>query len=63
MDLYDLRGLYLDTYWRDSENSIYLDDMKEPLPDAPLKVKNSYEHYKCQIEYLKRNIHNSLYRR
>ena len=35
----DYSKLKLDTFWREPENRIYLDDMYEPLPNAPIEIK------------------------
>ena len=35
--MYDFTRIMLDTFWREPQNRIYLDDMYEPLPNAPKK--------------------------
>lgn len=47
--MYDFSRIKFDTFWRESQNRIYLDDMYEPLPNAPEDVIDSYNHYKNQI--------------
>ena len=38
------------------QNRIYLDDMYEPLPNAPIEIINSFNNYKFQICKIKNKI-------
>lgn len=58
----DYSKLKLDTFWREPQNRIYLDDMYEPLPNAPKDVIDSYNRYKDQISQAKRNISKSIFK-
>lgn len=60
--MYDFSRIKLDTFWRESQNRIYLDDMYEPLPNAPKDVIDSYNRYKDQISQAKRNISKSIFK-
>ena len=60
--MYDFARIKLDTFWREPQNRIYLDDMYEPLPNAPKKVIDSYNHYKNQISQAKRCISKSVFK-
>lgn len=40
--MYDFSKIKFDTFWRESQNRIYLDDMYELLPNAPKDVIDSY---------------------
>ena len=60
--MYDFSRIKLDTFWRESQNRIYLDDMYEPLPNAPKDVIDSYNRYKDQISQVKQNILKSMYK-
>lgn len=54
------RTVKLDTFWRNSENRKYLDEMFEPLDSAPQNVKDSYAHYVNQIHNEKLKIQEKL---
>lgn len=58
--MYDFSKIKFDTFWRESQNRIYLDDMYELLPNAPKDVIDSYNRYKDQISQAKQNILNSI---
>ncbi len=60
--MYDFSRIKLDTFWRESQNRIYLDDMYEPLPNVPKEVIDSYNRYKDQIRQVKQNILKSMYK-
>lgn len=60
--MYDFSRIIFDTFWRESQNRIYLDNMYEPLPNAPKDVIDSYNRYKDQISQAKRNISKSIYK-
>ena len=60
--MYDFSRIKLDTFWRESQNRIYLDDMYEPLPNAPKEVIDSYNRYKNQISQMKQNISKSIFK-
>lgn len=60
--MYDFSKIKFDTFWRKSQNRIYLDDMYEPLPNAPKDVIDSYNRYKDQISQTKRNISKSIFK-
>lgn len=60
--MYDFSRIKFDTFWRESQNRIYLDDMYELLPNAPKDVIDSYNRYKDQISQAKRNISKSIYK-
>ena len=60
--MYDFSRIKLDTFWRESQNRIYLDDMYEPLPNAPKDVIDSYNRYKNQISQVKQNISKSIFK-
>lgn len=60
--MYDFSKIIFDTFWRESQNRIYLDDMYEPLPNAPKDVIDSYNRYKDQISQAKRNISKSIFK-
>lgn len=51
--MYDFSKIKFDTFWRESQNRIYLDGMYEPLPNAPKDVIDSYNRYKDQISQAK----------
>ena len=36
--MYDFSKIKFYTFWRESQNRIYLDDMYEPLPNAPNEI-------------------------
>ena len=57
-----VRFFKIDTFWRESQNRIYLDDMYEPLPNTPKDVIDSYNRYKDQISHVKQNILKSMYK-
>lgn len=58
--MYDFSKIKFDTFWREPQNRIYLDDMYEPLPNVPKEVIDSYNRYKYQIRQVKQNILNSI---
>lgn len=60
--MYDFSKIKFNTFWRESQNRIYLDDMYEPLPNAPKDVIDSYNRYKDQISHVKQNILKSMYK-
>lgn len=60
--MYDFSKIKFDTFWRESQNRIYLDDMYELLPNAPKDVIDSYNRYKDQISHVKQNILKSMYK-
>lgn len=60
--MYDFSKIEFDTFWRESQNRIYLDDMYELLPNAPKDVIDSYNRYKDQISQAKRNISKSVFK-
>jgi len=60
--MYDFPKIKFDTFWRESQNRIYLDNMYEPLPNAPKDVIDSYNRYKDQISQAKRNISKSIFK-
>lgn len=60
--MYDFSKIKFDTFWRESQNRIYLDGMYEPLPNAPKDVIDSYNRYKDQIGQAKRNISKSIFK-
>lgn len=60
--MYDFSKFKFDTFWRGSQNRIYLDNMYEPLPNAPKDVIDSYNRYKDQISQAKRNISKSIFK-
>lgn len=60
--MYDFSKIKFDTFWRESQNRIYLDDIYELLPNAPKDVIDSYNRYKDQISQAKRNISKSIFK-
>ena len=60
--MYDFSKIKFDTFWREPQNRVYLDDMYEPLPNAPKDVIDSYNRYKDQISQAKRNISKSIFK-
>lgn len=60
--MYDFSRIKFDTFWRESQNRIYLDDLYEPLPNIPKEVIDSYNRYKDQISQVKQNILKSIYK-
>lgn len=60
--MYDFSKIKFDTFRRESQNRIYLDNMYEPLPNAPKDVIDSYNRYKDQISQAKRNISKSIFK-
>lgn len=60
--MYDFSKIKLDTFWREPQNRIYLDEMYEPLPNVPKEVIDSYNRYKDQIRQVKQNILKSMYK-
>ena len=60
--MYDFSKIKFDTFWREPQNRIYIDEMYEPLPNAPKDVIDSYNRYKDQISQAKRNISKSIFK-
>ena len=60
--MYDFSRIKLDTFWREPQNRVYLNNMYEPLPNAPKDVIDSYYRYKDQISQAKRNISKSIFK-
>lgn len=60
--MYDFSRIKFDTFWREPQNRIYLDDLYEPLPNIPKEVIDSYNRYKDQISQIKQNILKSIYK-
>lgn len=60
--MYDFSRIKFDTFWREQQNRIYLDDLYEPLPNIPKEVIDSYNRYKDQISQVKQNILKSIYK-
>jgi hypothetical protein len=60
--MYDFSKIKFDTFWREPQNRIYLDEMYEPLPNVPKEVIDSYNRYKDQIRQVKQNILKSMYK-
>lgn len=60
--MYDFSKIRFDTFWREPQNRIYLDEMYEPLPNVPKEVIESYNRYKDQIRQVKQNILKSIYK-
>lgn len=60
--MYDFSKIKFDTFWREPQNRVYLNDMYEPLPNAPKDVIDSYNRYKDQISQVKQNILKSIYK-
>lgn len=60
--MYDFSRIKFDTFWREPQNKIYLDDLYEPLPNIPKEVIDSYNRYKDQISQVKQNILKSIYK-
>jgi hypothetical protein len=60
--MYDFSRIKLDTFWREPQNRVYLNNMYEPLPNAPKDVIDSYNRYKDQISQAKRNISKSIFK-
>lgn len=60
--MYDFSKIKFDTFWREPQNRIYLDEMYEPLPNVPKEVIDSYNRYKDQISQAKRNISKSIFK-
>ena len=58
--MYDFSKIKFDTFWREPQNRIYLDDLYEPLPNVPKEVIDSYNRYKDQIGQVKQNISKSI---
>ncbi|RHE42874.1 hypothetical protein DW744_01265 [Eubacterium sp. AM28-29] len=58
--MYDFSKIKLDTFWREPQNKVYLDNLYEPLPNAPKDVIDSYNRYKDQIGQVKQNISKSI---
>lgn len=61
--MYDFSKIKFDTFWREPQNRIYLDDLYEPLPNVPKEVIDNYNRYKDQIRQVKQNILNSICKR
>lgn len=60
--MYDFSKIKFDTFWREPQNRVYLNEMYEPLPNAPKDVIDSYNRYKDQISQAKRNISKSIFK-
>lgn len=60
--MFDFSKIKFDTFWRESQNRIYLDDLYEPLPNVPKDVLDSYNRYKSQIFNAKRKISKSVFK-
>lgn len=60
--MYDFSRIKLDTFWREPQNRVYLNNMYEPLPNAPKDVIDSHNRYKDQISQAKRNISKSIFK-
>lgn len=60
--MYDFSKIKFDTFWREPQNRVYLNDMYEPLPNAPKDVIDSYNRYKDQISQAKQNISKSIFK-
>lgn len=60
--MYDFSRIKLDTFWREPQNRVYLNNMYEPLPNAPKDVIDSYNRYKDQISQAKRNISKTIFK-
>ena len=60
--MYDFSRIKFDTFWREPQNRIYLNEMYEPLPNVPKEVIDSYNRYKDQISQVKQNILKSMYK-
>lgn len=60
--MYDFSKIKFDTFWREPQHRIYLDEMYEPLPNVPKEVIDSYNRYKDQIRQVKQNILKSMYK-
>lgn len=60
--MYDFSRIKLDTFWRGPQNRVYLNNMYEPLPNAPKDVIDSYNRYKDQISQAKRNISKPIFK-
>lgn len=58
--MYDFSRIKLDTFWREPQNRVYLDNMYEPLPNAPIEIIASFNKYKMQINKIKINISNHV---
>ena len=58
--MFDFSKFKFDTFWREPQNRIYLDDMYEPLPNAPIEIIVSFNKYKKQIKKIKTNISNHI---
>lgn len=63
MNIYTLNSIIFDTYWREPSNRKYLDCYRVPLPDAPSEVIKSYERYQRQINHIKAEIRNTVYKK
>lgn len=60
--MFDFSKIKFDTFWREPQNRIYLDDMYEPLPNVPKDVLDSYNRYKNQIFNTKQKISKSVFK-
>lgn len=60
--MYDFSKIKFDTFWREPQNRVYLNDMYELLPNTPKDVIDSYNRYKDQISQAKRNISKSIFK-
>ena len=48
--MYDFTRIKLDTFWREPQNRIYLDDMYEPLPNAPIEIIGALTSIKSRLK-------------
>lgn len=60
--MFDFYKIKFDTFWREPQNRIYLDDMYESLPNVPKDVLDSYNRYKSQIFNAKQKISKSVFK-
>lgn len=60
--MYDFSKIKFDTFWREPQNRVHLNDMYEPLPNAPKDVIDSCNRYKDQISQAKQNISKSIFK-
>lgn len=58
--MYDFSRIKLDSFWREPQNRVYLDNMYEPLPNVPIEIIASFNKYKMQIKKIKINISNHV---
>ena len=60
--MFDFSKIKFDTFWREPQNRIYLDDMYEPLHNVPKDVLDSYYRYKNQNFNAKLKISKSVFK-